>query len=685
MSNRYKGAVISATPPTTTGGSSGTASGAWTLEQQMQLQAAGLWPSQPPPPNIEDVFSTYIYTGNDTTQTITNGIDLATKGGIVWIKPRNQVQDHVIFDTVGGITKSLASNNASAQYTATGGTEGLVSFNTTGFTTRLYQNSTGINNSGCNLASWTFAKQPKFFDIQTYTGTGVAGKIVTHNLGSVPGCIMVKKTSGVEDWCVYHVGAGSVWTLVLNDTAAKDANNNFNYTTGLTSTEFQVGSNSPTNQNGATYVAYLFAHNAGGFGLTGTDNVISCGSYTRVDANGTDVNLGYEPQWVMLKPTNAVGDWYIADIMRNNSNTNRALLAANSSGAEIGNDGVPSVIPTATGFKAINIYSNGNTVAYIAIRRGPMAVPTLGTTVFSPIVANNAQGTQNTTGFPVDLQWAKYTGGAIGTYDADRLRGVSTNSTTGGQHLITSSTAAEVSSNATQFWNNTGFQTSSGWSSTDMVYENFRRAPGFFDVVCYSTTIQGTQANNHNLGVAPELMIIKKRSSSGTSWIVYSAFLGAGATAYLWLNQDYQAGWFGGGVYWANTSPTTTQFTVGGDGAVTGNSETYVAYLFATCPGVSKVGSYTGTGALQTVACGFTTGARFVLIKRTDSTGSWYVWDSARGISSSTDPYFLLNSTAAQVTGTNYVDTDTTGFKVTAAAPADINASGGTYIFLAIA
>ena len=73
------------------------------------------------------------------------------------------------------------------------------------------------------------------------------------------------------------------------------------------------------------------------------------------------------------------------------------------------------------------------------------------------------------------------------------------------------------------------------------------------------------------------------------------------------------------------------------------------------------------------------------MIKRTDSNGDWYVWDSARGITASDDPYLLLNKTAAEVTNTNYVDTDTTGFKVTAAAPAGINASGGTYIFLAIA
>ena len=88
---------------------------------------------------------------------------------------------------------------------------------------------------------------------------------------------------------------------------------------------------------------------------------------------------------------------------------------------------------------------------------------------------------------------------------------------------------------------------------------------------------------------------------------------------------------------------------------------------------------------MQTINCGFTGGARFVLIKRTDSTGGWYVYDSARGISSGNDPYLLINATAAEVTGTNYVDTTSVGFQVTAAAPAELNANGGTYLFLAIA
>ena len=112
---------------------------------------------------------------------------------------------------------------------------------------------------------------------------------------------------------------------------------------------------------------------------------------------------------------------------------------------------------------------------------------------------------------------------------------------------------------------------------------------------------------------------------------------------------------------------------------------TYVVYLFATVAGVSKVGSYTGTGSSINVDCGFSSTARFVLIKRTDSTGDWYVWDSARGIVAGNDPYVLANSSAAEVTGTDYIDPYSSGFNITAVAPASLNASGGTYIFLAIA
>jgi hypothetical protein len=176
-------------------------------------------------------------------------------------------------------------------------------------------------------------------------------------------------------------------------------------------------------------------------------------------------------------------------------------------------------------------------------------------------------------------------------------------------------------------------------------------------------------------------LVIAKNRSTTAAWPVYIS--SASTSDYLLLNQTYALDT--SPYVWGSSSPTSTNFYVGDDTRTNGSGYTYVLYLFATCAGVSKVGSYTGTGTTKQIDCGFTAGSRFVLIKRTDSTGDWYVWDSVRGITSGNDPYVFLNDNVAEVTNTNYVDTHSTGFQVTAAAPAALNASGGTYIFLAIA
>jgi hypothetical protein len=298
--------------------------------------------------------------------------------------------------------------------------------------------------------------------------------------------------------------------------------------------------------------------------------------------------------------------------------------------------------------------------------------------VFSPIAATNATGTVNTTGFPIDLQVSSIRASTGAKLWFDRLRGVSTTTTENATFLASTATSAEATNAFTRQWDNTGFQTQSVSSGVSNIYWNFKRAPGFFDVVCYTGT-GSARTVNHNLGVAPELMIVKSRNNAYL-WAVYSSTIGN--TNYLRLNTT-NASTADGGSIWNSTSPTASVFSVNDSIFVNGSGATYVAYLFASCPGVSKVGSYTGTGATQTISCGFTGGARFVLIKRTDSTGDWWVWDTARGMVSGTDPSLLLNSTAAEVNA-NSIYTTTGGFQIVTSDIA-VNASGGSYIYLAIA
>jgi len=674
MSNQYPGGIITKNPATPSGPyENSTAPGIWTLTQQAGYAKQGIWPTAgnvDPSAFIENLFSCFLYTGTGATQTITNGIDLSTKGGLVWIKSRDFIDNHNLFDTARGATNQLFSNLTNAQSAAA---TSLTAFNTSGFS---LGNNGAVNANGFLYASWTFREQAKFFDVVTYTGTGSAGLTVPHNLGSVPGCIMVKCTSVVRDWAVYHRSLGGTKFLKLNATDSAQTANSLWNDTNPTSTVFTVGNDQDTNTNGATYVAYIFAHDAGGFGVAGTDNVISCGTFTTDGSGLATVTLGYEPQWTLQKSSDAAGNWFISDVMRGMTvSTAAQLLRSNLSSAESAGG---TITPTATGF-TVSGYTTSASFIYIAIRRGPMKVPTLGTTVFSPDLYTGNGATQSITSGspPLDLVWIKGRTASNSPRVYDRLRGAT-------KSLSPDSTAAETTrADGLTAFTQTGFTVGSfgneNESGISIIAWDFRRAPSFFDEVCYTGTGSNTTFT-HNLGVVPELMIVKRRDTTA-DWDSYCSALAN--TEYVVLNTT--AAKATGTTRWNSTTPTSSVFSVGTSTTTNASAGTYVAYLFATCAGVSKVGSYTGTGTTLQINCGFTAGARFVLIKRTDSTGDWYVWDSARGIVAGNDPYLLLNTSANEVTGTDYVDTYSAGFEISSTAPAAINASAGTFIFLAIA
>ena len=705
MSRKWAGGIVRPTPITPTGPlATGTAPGVWTIDQVAYWLRQGVWPIAGNFLYIEDVFSTWLYTGNGSTQTITNGIDLAGRGGLVWMKGRSAATDHALYDTARGATFDIASNTTAAQTTQA---QGLTSFLANGFSIGSLAK---INTSAATYASWTFREQPRFFDIVTYTGNG-ANRTIAHNLGSVPGCIMVKRTDATADWQVYHRSLANTQYLVLNGPAAATTGATRWNSTTPTDTVFSLGTDATVNANGGTYVAYIFAHDAGGFGATGTDNVISCGSYTgNGSATGPVVTLGYEPQWLLIKrATGGAANWFMYDNMRGMVvGGSDATLSANTSTAE-GSGEILS--PTATGFQITTTLSSfnapGDTYIYTAIRRGPMRTPTTGTSVFSAvgnIVISPASSTWTsgtfgnislggrlgTTSSALDLSIIKSTDQTDNWAWTPRLTGYSSSNSTISPSLASNSTAAEAAQTG-------GVRGDTSAASTDLAFKcvfnsatgatfipyNFSRAPGFFDVVCY-TGNGSANTQSHNLGVAPELVITKSRSSA-QNWLALHTFTVSNHQVQFLNTTDAQSAITYASNGFLSSQPTATQLPVTGPYLqINGSGTTYVAYLFASCPGVSRVGSYTGTGATQVVNCGFAAGARFVLIKRTDSTGNWFVWDSTRGIVAGNDPYLLLNSTAAAVTNTDWVDTAASGFELSNAGGNLVNTNGASYIFLAI-
>lgn len=620
----------------------------------------------------EDCFACHTYTGNGSTQTITNGIDLAGKGGMVWSKrrdtgtePPGYANHHTIFDTARTLDKALGTNDTYAEYTGSI----FSSFNSNGYTLSGTSNPNNTSPSAGSYVSWTFRKSAKFFDVVTYTGNAT-NRTISHSLGQAPGMIAVKRTDVAGSWMVYHRSLANTDNLVLNTTAASATNATAWNSTTATSSVFSLGTHADVNTNAATYVAYLFAHD------TSAEGLIQCGSFTS-DAGGVfpAVTLGWEPQYVLVKASGAVSDWEVYDASRGfTASGNIAKLRANLSSAETANTG--GMTPTATGFSGGNFGLVNTAFIYAAIRR-PNKPPTVGTQVYNAIArtGTGAAATVTGVGFAPDAVMVAERTRAVQAKTSlfDRLRGaktaVWTNETTAEDTTLTTSVTEYgmdgVAVGASSFVNT---------SAATYINHFFKRAPGVLDQICFT----GTGANKteaHNLTVAPELWLVKGRSGA-TQWVWGSTLLAATEKIVM----PTPAGKVTDTTAWNSTYPTASVLSLGTAAAVNTSAATYTAYLWATKAGISKVFSYTGNGSSQNIDCGFTTGARFVMIVRTDTGGDFFLWDIVRGIIAGNDPHLSLNTTAAEVTTDDSIDSDTSGFIVNQLAATNINVSAGTYI-----
>ena len=670
------------------------------ITQQLALASAG---AAGDPVYVDDVFSTHLYDSNNgSAVTVTNGIDLSGEGGLVWFKNRDTAQIPILFDTENGTSTYLSSSSNSG---STSMSAGVTSFNSDGFTV-----GSNLSYLTTKYASWTFRKAPGFFDVITYSGNSSSGRTVSHNLGSVPGTIIIKQTSpSGNNWCVYHRSTGTSKALSLNTYG--QAETRTDRVTGVSSSTFTLGNSSEVNHTGHTYVAYVFAHDDQRFGTNHNESIIKCGSYVgNNSADGPEVNLGFEPQWVMIKSTSGGTylNWMIFDDNRGvSSKSDDVPLTANRSDSENStytsiNDYI-SFTPTGfkiqgPGYSSVDSASpSPKTYIYVAIRRSHKP-PTAGSEVFDVKDrghSNQAGHFVNTSTIgPIDLAITKMYDGQSGYSDNPAIW--VSRKTGHYSHRSNENTAAVPQTfnfagfDGTRMW---AYQNAVNYPDNDDVFSTqysrkyvdyfFKRAAGFFDIVLYQGTGSATTVP-HNLGVKPQLIIAKNMDSASYQWRVYSEV--TDATDYLKLGLNSDGATSDLNTIWNDTEPTSSVFSVGTNGGANGSGEDIVAYLFASLDGISKVGSYTGNSSNKNIDCGFTNGARFVMIKRTDGPGGdWYVWDTDRGIVSGLDPFFHMNTQYNQDPSYDYIDPYNPGFSLTSSAPAGVNALGGTFLFLAIA
>ena len=647
--------------------------------------------------DVDEVFSTFLHTGTGSAQTIANGIDL-TEGGLVWIKDRDSgSRAHYLFDSENlaapNYNQYLSSNDTDAIYSASGTGNGLGgAFTSNGFPVQGNHSS-----SGQDYVSWTFRKAPKFFDVVTYSGDGNSTKTISHSLGCQAGMIWVKRLDSSNNWCVWHRDQYSYGGNSYEGRLESNIEFGYNTFDGASSTTFTVKNDTGVNASGGSYVAYVFAHNNndGGFGPTSDQDIIKCGRYTGNGSNnGPEIDLGFEPQFLLVKRTDGTGNWITVDSMRNfGSGVNSAYLYVNGNNSEF-ND-YELFRNQSQGFQPRQNFSviNGNNANYIymAIRRGPMATPENATDVFKVDKTASSSNPAYTSGFPVDMGLERRTVNGGNWSISSRL--------THGRFLSSQSNDQESVDPEMDFDYMTGWQ-EQGYALNDQVAWMWKRAPGYFDVVCYTGggDATSTHTKKHNLGVAPEMLWVKCRSNNGTNWMVwhkdmnYSTGESYTNKAFMNLNNSNAATLSSN--YWSysgNPQMTDSVFSVGSTyDEVNATNRTYIAYLFASVSGVSKVGAYSGNGGTsangngQDIDCGFSNGARFVLIKPSNAGDHWFLFDSERGIVAGNDATLLLNDNAGESSSSDEIDPLNSGFRVLNQNN-QLNRTGRNYIFYAIA
>ena len=321
------------------------------------------------------------------------------------------------------------------------------------------------------------------------------------------------------------------------------------------------------------------------------------------------------------------------------------------------------------------------------------------TDYFNTKLYSGTGSSQNITGvgFQPDFIWAKKRNGAVDHGLFDAIRGVT--------KIISSNlaNAETTASNTITAFGSDGFTTGgdneTGASGGTYVAWNWKangagsantagsinstvsvNATSAFSIVKYT----GTNSNatiGHGLGVAPKMIMIKNTSSSSPAfaWRVYHASLPITGANSLVLNGTNvaEAG------YWNNTTPTANVFYVGANGETNQSSGTNIAYCFAEKTGYSKFGSYVGNGNVNGtfIYTGFA--PAFFMLKRTDGTNSWRMWNNKIDPFNVRDTSINANEAGAEYTDASvYMDFVSNGVKFRTTGD---NISGANYIYMAFA
>ena len=688
-----------------------------------------------PSTNVSKHFNTVIYTGTGTTNAITG---VGFEPDLIWVKNRDQSDSHAIVDSVRGITSPapyIASDRTDAQFTST---NMPTSVQSDGFT--ITGNGGRTNTSGEDYVVWCFnaggaptatntggqtptsgskmvdgtavtnnyptadiypTKQSVNtklgFSITKYTGAG-SGKSLPHGLDVPPEMYIIKTTSTSNNWWVYTVHGGDFQYLKLN--GADSGTDADQYYDRPTANVIEQGQTLNT-----TNIMYSFASKRG---------VSKVGSYTGTGASGNKVYTGFEPAFLMIKGTDQTSDWIILDNKRDASNPNSARLDANSNGTEYTGENLVDF--NRDGFTLVtnSASKNGNNknFIYYAIAKDTNETELVDGLGFKPSIdpddhfntviytGNSSTNSITGVGFKPDLVWIKNRTKAGGHWLTDSVRGVS-------KGIMTQSTSTEITTlpELMSSFNSDGFTV--GYISNDTTnistsdYVAWCFNAGGNEVTNTDGAINSTVRVNNNLGfsitkytatgvtatvghgldAAPD-MIIAKTTNQAYNWMVYHKDLGA--SNYLMLNSTNTSA--SSSTFMNNTNPTSSVFTAGaGQNLNYASGNQIITYNFTSKRGVSKAGSYEGTGTSgNKIFTEFE--PAFVMVKNIDDSGGWLMYDNVRDADGVINKFLYANLTNAESNAsTATITPNKDGFTIGNSNSVHLNRSGDTFIYLAFA
>ena len=542
---------------------------------------------------MDDVFSTYLYKGTGSgSYAINNGLNLSSEGGLVWIKSRTNTASNILQDTVNGTGKFIKSNSDDG---TTNTSQYITSFNNNGYTLGT---DNDINNSSQNFASWSFRKAPGFFDVVEWDGDGNSGRGISHSLGCVPGLIMIKETTGTQQWMVYHKSKGSGKYGVLSSTAAWVSSNFMDDGIDPTSTTFYLSGHDYVNGSSKSYIAYLFA---------GGESTAATARSVKFNGSSDYLSLPIDSDLDLGTSDFTFETWVYPEAV--SSSVNQWVFSTNSDDFQVYLNNV--------GGTTNKVIVHGETGTG------------LGGSIFLNSIESPATAFIN--------QWHHIAVTRSSNVFRLYLNGIkfheSTSSLGFGSHGSTNPTIGRYSASANYFF--------------DGKISNLRLVKG---TAVYTSSFRVPTEPLTNI-TNTKLLCCNNSSTTGSTVTP--------------------------GTITANGDPTASTDSPFDDPA---------GFKFGdTGESVIKCGSYVGNGNADgpDVFLGYE--PQWLMVKRVDSADEWPIYDSMRGIvTGGNDSRLYANQTAAEYsTNSNYFALTPTGFKVSKAS-GEVNASGGTYIYLCI-